>query len=102
MKEAIDAAKPFLMTGDFGGGFQTETLDPLVIGSITAHKGVEITNLEVRGVSNFVIDKIRANIENFKVRIGLFVHLFAYLRVYECHAARDNCYTAKDIHNWQV
>jgi len=69
LKEAIEAAKPYLSTGNFGEGFQTETLDPLTVSDVSVNKGVqiELTNMQANGIENFTIDKIRVNADKFKV-----------------------------------
>jgi len=69
IKSAIEAVRPFVKSGALGDGFQIEKLDPLLIGDISVNKGLQIDlkDMHASGISNFVVDKIRVNANNFKV-----------------------------------
>jgi len=77
IKQAIEATRPFLPTGNFGEGFQVDAFEPFYIGNITINKGVkmDMIGLQSTGITNFVIDKIRINPENFKVSARVAVKL---------------------------
>jgi Haemolymph juvenile hormone binding protein (JHBP) len=60
-----------LRAGDFGGGFKISPLEPLAIDDIHIKRGegfyVNLKNLRAIGAMNFRIDKLRINIDNFRV-----------------------------------
>jgi hypothetical protein len=59
--------------GVFSGNAITEGLNPLTIGDINAQRNfnMQLKNLKVFGLGNFKVDKLRINVENFKV---IFFH----------------------------
>jgi Haemolymph juvenile hormone binding protein (JHBP) len=62
-----------LKNGDFGGGFRISPLEPLAIDDIYVRRGngfyVNISNLRAVGAMNFKIEKLRINIDNFRVDV---------------------------------
>jgi len=67
LKQAIEATKPFLESGNFGDGLQIEAFDSIPIGNILTDKGVDIFNMQAKGITNFRIEKVRFNPDKFKV-----------------------------------
>jgi Haemolymph juvenile hormone binding protein (JHBP) len=71
VKESIEILRPRLKDGDFGGGFVISPLEPLSIDDINIRRGdgfyVNLSNLRAVGAMNFKIEKLRINIDNFKV-----------------------------------
>ncbi|XP_070496855.1 uncharacterized protein [Chironomus tepperi] len=68
--QAVNALKPRLASGDLGDGFKTIRLDPLYIPKITygstSRLRTKLTNVYLKGVSNFNIEKLHANINDLK------------------------------------
>lgn len=60
-----------MKTGDFGNGFVVDPLEPIKIEDIVIDRGdgfyVNLFNLKASGPSNFRVNKLRINVENFKV-----------------------------------
>ena len=72
IKGVIESLRPQTATGYFSPTlFFDEKLDPLVVGDITIKKSfnMKLRGLTVRGVNNYIIDKLRINTDNFKVNI---------------------------------
>lgn len=71
MKSSIEFLRPQLKTGDFGNGFLVDSIEPIKIDDIVIDRGdgfyVNLFNLNAKGASNFKINKMRVNPENFKV-----------------------------------
>jgi len=76
IKNSIEFIRPNLKTGDFGSGFKVEPLEPLQIDDFTIKRNgffVAVTNLKAHGATNFRINKLRVNIDQFKVDVILDV-----------------------------
>ncbi|KAL7015288.1 hypothetical protein ACKWTF_016384 [Chironomus riparius] len=77
---AVNVLKPRLATGDLGDGFRTIRLDPLYIPKITygstSRLQTKLTNIYLKGLNNFKIEKLHANINDIK-----FDMLFSFPRI---------------------
>jgi hypothetical protein len=71
VKESIELLRPRLKTGDWGNGVRTDSLEPFNVEDIAINRGdgfyVHLANLKAFGASNFKIDKLRMNPNDFKV-----------------------------------
>lgn len=70
VKDSIEALRPFLKSGNFGGGLKIEGIDPVTIGNFIVDKeGVQafISNLVAYGSSNFVFDRFKIDIPNARM-----------------------------------
>lgn len=72
MKESIEIIRPKLKNGDFGNGFAIDPLEPIRIDDIIIQRNgfnVNLFNLKANGATNFKVEKLRMNVENFKVDV---------------------------------
>lgn len=73
VKESIEILRPRLKDGNLGEGFQIEGLEPITIEDIEIKRNqgfyVFLSNLRAYGAINFKIDKLRINVEKFKVDV---------------------------------
>lgn len=71
VKESIELIRPNLKTGNFGNGFVIDPLEPLKIEDIIIERGnsfhVSLTNIKAIGAMNFKINKLRINVDNFRI-----------------------------------
>lgn len=71
VKESIELLRPKLASGDLGNGFQIAPIEPIDIDDITIDRGdglyLQLKNLKATGASNFQIQKLRMNAENFRI-----------------------------------
>lgn len=70
VKESIESIRPSLGTGNFGNGFVIDGLEPLKIDDIVIQRNglnANLYNVKANGATTFLIDKLRINVENFKV-----------------------------------
>lgn len=92
LKNAIDAIKPYLKNGEIAPGFKIEGtlslvivsacqthvkfhnyifpgIDPLNVGNVSINQGFEVNHwgMKAYGISDFKVDKMRVNLDNFKV-----------------------------------
>ncbi|KAG5666680.1 hypothetical protein PVAND_014695 [Polypedilum vanderplanki] len=72
---AIEILRPSLRTGDFGQGFRVPPLEPFTVPQINfgEEQGLQVflSNVQVRGASKFVIDKLRVNFNELKMDLLL-------------------------------
>lgn len=70
----MESLKPYLKTGQIAPDFIIEGIDPLLIGNLEINRGFELKHfdMEASGISDFKVEKIRVNYENFKVRLRYF------------------------------
>lgn len=68
-QNTIEALRPYLKTGIIAPDFIIEGIDPLLIGDLDINRGFEVKHfgMEAFGISDFKVEKIRVNYENFKV-----------------------------------
>ena len=74
MINAIDALKPQISTGVFGPNLITEqNLTKLVVGDVSVNKNfnLKLTGLYALGLNNFKVNKLRINLEKFKVSLNV-------------------------------
>lgn len=75
VKDSIETLRPKLRTGDFGNGFKIDGIEPMVIDDILLERGrgfyFKLLNIKAYKVSNFHIEKIRVNADNFNVDVIL-------------------------------
>ncbi|XP_037955420.1 protein takeout-like, partial [Teleopsis dalmanni] len=73
--DAVYMLRPLFAKGDLGDGYHVPPLEPLLLENIEMHRGrqfqAEFSNIEARGGSNFVIDKLRANASAIMYDISL-------------------------------
>lgn len=71
VKESIELLRPRLKTGDLGDGVKIDGLEPLKIDDIVINRGegfyVNLNNLKALGAMNFKIEKLRVNVNDFKI-----------------------------------
>lgn len=71
VKESIEFIRPNLKSGSFGNGFVIDPLEPLKIEDIIIERGpgfhVSLTNIKAVGAMNFKINKLRINVDNFRI-----------------------------------
>lgn len=71
VKQSIELIRPKLGSGDLGNGFVIQPLEPISIDDITIDHGdglyLHLTNLKASGATNFRIEKLRINIEKFRI-----------------------------------
>jgi len=67
--DAIEIAKPYLANGNFSKEIRIDPLEPLKMGNLKVDKGVkmEMSNLMLRGLTNFTVQKVRTTFDPFKV-----------------------------------
>ncbi|XP_070496842.1 protein takeout-like [Chironomus tepperi] len=74
---AIETLKPRLVSGDIGGGYSVPKIDPLFVNELKFNENegiaVRLTGVNMHGISNFKIDKLRANINDLKFDILITV-----------------------------
>lgn len=77
VKEAIEGVRPNLKDGKLADGFQIEPMEPLVIEDIEIKRGpgfwALLSNLKAYSATNFKIEKMRINVEKFKVDLIVLV-----------------------------
>lgn len=82
MKESIESIRPSLATGNFGNGFVIDGLEPLKIDDIVIQRNglfANLYNVKAIGATTFRIEKLRINVEKFKVDAIVEVpHVEAY------------------------
>ncbi|XP_055682248.1 uncharacterized protein LOC129789452 [Lutzomyia longipalpis] len=75
--DAVDKLRPDLSVGDLGENFKTPPLEPMMIENIEMHRGQEFraifTNLLVNGPSQFVVEKLKADINNLAFDFNIFL-----------------------------
>uniref|UniRef100_A0A1A9UR21 Hemolymph juvenile hormone binding protein n=1 Tax=Glossina austeni TaxID=7395 RepID=A0A1A9UR21_GLOAU len=63
--KAVEAVRPLLGHGNFGDGYRSPPLEPLNLDNIELGGGQQFhaifSNMQVRGGSNFIINKLKAN-----------------------------------------
>jgi hypothetical protein len=71
VKDSVEHIRPYLKTGDFGNGFKIDGLEPMIVENLIVDKGkgfyVNLRNIRAYHASNFNIEKIRINTENFNI-----------------------------------
>jgi len=75
LKNAMEALKPYLKSGEIAPGFKIEGIDPLYVGNISINQGFEVNHwgMKAYGISDFKVDKMRVNLNNFKIEMILTV-----------------------------
>jgi len=71
----MELLRPQLKTGDIAPGFKIEGLDPLYVGNMSINQGFTLNQWGTKayGIAEFRVDKIRVNLDNFKVEMLLTV-----------------------------
>lgn len=71
VKQSIELIRPKLGSGDLGNGFVINSLEPIELDDIIINRGdglfMHLSNLRATGASKFQIQKLRINIEHFRI-----------------------------------
>lgn len=70
VKDSIEFLRPYLRSGDLGGGFKVDSIDPISIDDFIVDKSgiyAHVTNLKAFGAGNFIIDRFKVDIPNARI-----------------------------------
>lgn len=70
MKNAIESLRKDIGSNGFHNYIVfEEKVNPLQIGDVTINRSfyIQLQNMNLLGIQNFIVDKLRINLENFKV-----------------------------------
>lgn len=74
---AVETLRGNLASGDFGGGFKIPKLEPLQLTGLRFYRGPDVNcvfdNIQVRGASNFVVEKLKANVDDITFDFIVFL-----------------------------
>ncbi|CAD7079713.1 unnamed protein product [Hermetia illucens] len=84
--DAVNIVRPLLAKGDLGDGYHTPPLEPLYLDNIEMGRGNEFravfSDIQARGGSNFIIEKLKANITNLSFDVYILLPKIEFVGKY--------------------